>query len=425
MKILFLSGQYPPRVKGGGEVSTHLLARGLIEAGQEVTVLTEGQSESQVDGVRVVGSGVDMTGKVLLERQQAKALAKVVWREIEGGGYEVVHAHEWRSALALGELLLLAKKNNINLPRLVVTARDYAQISGSTNNIHSDGSLGEGSLKWRDIWQDHRIGEVGGFKKLLRLTQYGLNVGYRRRMFASLPAQVFISEAQRREVGKYQDLSGQKTTVIYNPVPEEYLHKRPVKGQMGNILYVGRVEMYKGVKLLLRAWREVAENFPEAHLTIVGEGAQQEEYQWLVERWGLQYRVSFKGFVPWERLMDTYDQAMAVVAPHIWVEPFGRTVAEAMARGKVLVAAERGGAAEMIESGRNGLLFAPGSVEALGKRLEEALSLPDLQRDMMGREARNWAREHLNSKQIAGEYLDFYQEISSHSTNKKPENLSE
>lgn len=400
MNILFISALYPPRTKGGGELSTHYIAEGLVARGHRVRVVTTGdrRSESEVGGISLLQLPVDLTGKPLLERRHSKNDAKILAREIDNlGHYDIVHAHDFRSAMVLSEL---------EVPRAVVTARDYAQICGSTNNILHDGTTC--TCSWKDVLRNQRVVEAPWPRRLFRIWQYRYNISYRKSSFRSFDHQIFISQAERREIAKQQDLSSVRTAVIYNPVPRDFLAERVADGGQGNVLYVGRVEMYKGVGLLLEAWRVVAARFPHTHLKIVGEGAQQAEYERMVERWGLQYRVRFVGRIPWDRMRAVYDQASVVVSPHIWVEPFGRTVAEGMARGKVVVAADLGGPAEMIRDNVTGLLFKQRSVDALAVRLGEALGMRDLMRREMQREARSWVAQNLNQDIIASQHESFY-----------------
>jgi glycosyltransferase involved in cell wall biosynthesis len=176
-------------------------------------------------------------------------------------------------------------------------------------------------------------------------------------------------------------------------------------------LYVGTVEYYKGVGLLLESWKSVIKQAPQATLKIVGEGRNRSEYEHMVERESLQYSVQFAGKLPWNQIIREYDKAQIVVAPHIWFEPFGRTVAEGMARGKLVVAADAGGPAEMLTQGRTGVLFQRKSANDLARALVQAINMNDEARRKMGKEAREWARDHLNKNRIASLYEDFYKEV--------------
>jgi glycosyltransferase involved in cell wall biosynthesis len=83
---------------------------------------------------------------------------------------------------------------------------------------------------------------------------------------------------------------------------------------------------------------------------------------------GVADRVGFTGIVS--------DSSMAMRALDVVVhastrpEPFGRTIAEAMAAGRPLVAAENAGAAELLRASGAALLFAPNDAAALARALE-------------------------------------------------------
>lgn len=407
MHVVFLSALYPPYVRGGAELSTHYLAKALLERGHTVHVFAHGErrEEGQVDGVPVVRLPSRLTAKPLFERWHSRRAARVLGRELAQyrsrvGAPDVIHAHDFRSALALSELPLLPT---------VVTARDYAQICGTTNAILWNGQRCTCSV--RDVLKTHRVVEAPWWRKPFRAWQYWYNIGYRKQTFRHFPAQIFISHAQEREIRLQQDLSGVRTTVIYNPVSEDYFADTVSPGTPGSVVYIGTVEMYKGVELLLDAWARLCEQLPHVHLKIVGEGAQRREYERLVERRGLQYRVTFVGRVPHDRLQRVYDEAAVVVAPHVWIEPFGRTVAEALARGRVVVTARSGGPSELVEHGTTGLLFEPGSVDDLSAQLHTALTFRPGEARVIQEAARSWAREHLVSSSIVRQHELFYETV--------------
>jgi len=174
---------------------------------------------------------------------------------------------------------------------------------------------------------------------------------------------------------------------------------------------VGRVENYKGVDLLLAAWQKVSKRVPQAHLNIVGEGADKRQYEALIEREAMGYRVKVVGKVPWRRLMKMYDEAQIVVVPGRWYEPFGRTAAEAMARGKVVIASDRGGPAEILEAAGAEICFKRNDAMGLAKALEQALQMKEEAREEVGKSARRWAVENLAKENIAQEYKMFYEKV--------------
>ena len=56
-------------------------------------------------------------------------------------------------------------------------------------------------------------------------------------------------------------------------------------------------------------------------------------------------------------------------------EAFGRTIPEAQAMGRLVVATAHGGACETIEDGRTGWLVPPGDAPALAAKLDDILDL--------------------------------------------------
>jgi glycosyltransferase involved in cell wall biosynthesis len=390
MKILFLSAYYPPQTRGGAEISTYLIAEGLKKQGHTVEVITEGY-----EGIR------GLTAKPLLEKRWARQLAARLREKVNLASYDIVHAHDFRTAQILAELNLGGKA--------VVTIRDYWPISGTTNYVLADGEIGSDS-KWPEVWtKNPRVLEASLLRKPFRVWQYWYNLGYRREVWQKLSRRIYISYSQRKLIEGVLG-EGSKDKVIYNPVEsgEEGL----VKENFNQVLYVGRVEFYKGVGLLLQAWPEVVRVKPQAKLVVVGEGAQKEEYEQWVKKQRLEGTVKFAGRVENKQLQDFYHEAGVVVAPGIWIEPFGRTVAEAMAVGKLVVAAKAGGPVEIIKQNETGLLCQRNSREDLTRVLIKALNLEAGQREGIQQAARSWVRENLGQVKIATEYEQFYRSSS-------------
>ncbi len=402
MKILFLSAYYPPNVRGGAEISTRLLAEGLVHQGHNVVVITEGETRKtvDVDGVEVNMMPLGLTAKPLFEKKESKRIAGAIGGAFNVDAFDAIHAHDFRSAMALSEL---------GCKNAMVTARDYAQVCGTTNNVIYSGDRCSCSLG--DLLKTQRIREASLARKPFRLWQYKYNFLYRKKAFSKIKTQVFISNAQKKEIEDQQDLSDISKYVVYNPVSRDYLNLPCKKGKRGQVLYVGTVEDYKGVGLLISAWTEVLEKCPEASLKIVGEGAQKSDYVSLVNKTGLDKNVNFVGRIPHRKLISFYDEAETVVAPHLWIEPFGRTVAEAMARGKVVVAADRGGPSEMIQDGVSGWLFKRGVASDLSEKICRVVEMTEEEKENIGKKAHDWAISNLNQEAVCAQYECVYKRM--------------
>jgi len=85
------------------------------------------------------------------------------------------------------------------------------------------------------------------------------------------------------------------------------------------------------------------------------------------------------------------------------VETFSNAALEAMAMGLPVVLSRVGGAAEMVEAGRNGFLFSPGNVDELAGHIAALAGDRDLTRKM-GVAATNRIRDSFSFTKMLGEY---------------------
>jgi glycosyltransferase involved in cell wall biosynthesis len=164
------------------------------------------------------------------------------------------------------------------------------------------------------------------------------------------------------------------------PVPSE-----------SKVAFVGVLEPYKAVDVLLDSWKAVASRVPDAQLTIVGAGPQEAELRNQARGLGLDGTVRFVGHLQRAEVRAVIDDSSCLVLPSR-SEGLPRIVMEAMARGRAVVASTVGGMAEFIEDGRNGRLVPPEDPVALAEALIGVLSDPTSKR-AMGDEARRRAVE--------------------------------
>jgi glycosyltransferase involved in cell wall biosynthesis len=88
-------------------------------------------------------------------------------------------------------------------------------------------------------------------------------------------------------------------------------------------------------------------------------------------------------------------------------EPFGRTVAEALAAGLTVVGPSSGGVLEQIADGVTGRLYAPGDAGALSATLTGLMASPE-ERRRLGLAAAGHARIHLDAARLGPEVLSVY-----------------
>ena len=89
-------------------------------------------------------------------------------------------------------------------------------------------------------------------------------------------------------------------------------------------------------------------------------------------------RLSLEG----EELQERLEQAAYLVVPELGGEPLPRELIDGFANGLPVIAPDDDAAAELVEPGRNGLVFEPGSARSLARRLAWAETFPEKMRQM-------------------------------------------
>jgi glycosyltransferase involved in cell wall biosynthesis len=171
-----------------------------------------------------------------------------------------------------------------------------------------------------------------------------------------------------------------------------------------HILYFGRIDPEKGVMTLVRAMKQI----PNLKLVIVGDGSQYEE----VGRWVRENRMDNVELVgpKWGDSLTPYlSGARLVVVPSVWYEPSPMVIYQALATGKPVVGSNIGGIPDLLTE-ETGLLFEPGDVEDLVKKLE-SLAFDEGRLRAMGGAARRWAEVNLDPERYYGSLMQLYSQV--------------
>jgi glycosyltransferase involved in cell wall biosynthesis len=163
---------------------------------------------------------------------------------------------------------------------------------------------------------------------------------------------------------------------LYHPPP---LAGRLQTGEQGDyVFYPSRLEPQKRQELLIDAMRFVR---TPVRLVLAGGSADIDHYESLVKRAKVGNRVTLRGFVADEELVQLYANALAVCYLP-FDEDYGYVTLEGMLSGKpVLVTNDSGGAAELIEHDRDGLVVEP-EAKAIAASLDQLYEDRDRARRM-------------------------------------------
>ena len=114
--------------------------------------------------------------------------------------------------------------------------------------------------------------------------------------------------------------------------------------------------------------------------------------------------VEFIGEIGYPTTAQFLGDAMGLLFPINWPEPFGLVMIEALACGTPVIAYPRGSVREVIEDGKNGCIVSdvPSAVRAIGR-------LPEISRQ----QCRRSFEERFSSRRMAQDYVDIYERLVS------------
>ena len=328
---------------GGMQEHVHILSRELVRRGNEVTVYTLNSLDSEdipclhlvppsiTQNVRSPGlpeneaiDGICVRRFSVTIRFWSFIWSPGMFRELKMDieNYDIVHAHGYHLLSSVYGCYLAKKRRKT----FVLTGHDML--------ITDDLPLSARILK--------RI--------------YDLSLG--RYLLKNASKIIALTEDQ---IEQYTKRGGDESriTVIPNAIDlEKYVScKDPAEDKSGkNLLFVGRLEKYKGVQDVVGMMPALLASEPDVRLTIVGgDGGFRREIEALSERLGVRKNIIFTGAVSRDDLLKAYREADIFVLPSR-MEGFGIVLLEAMASGLPCVAYSIPSVRTLIDHGKTGLL---------------------------------------------------------------------
>ena len=180
------------------------------------------------------------------------------------------------------------------------------------------------------------------------------------------------SELTKRDATRLLGIEPERISVVHYGTNHEMI--KPVLRTGYNnpktILYLGALDLGKGVLDLIKAFSIVAKELKDVNLLIGGRGNTIEPLKEIVNKLGLKERVKFLGFVPPEKLSYYYQLSDLYVFPsYLGVHLM---LLDAMASGLPVIAGNRLDAPEYVGDG--GWLVNPGDVHQLSEKIYCALT---------------------------------------------------
>ena len=169
---------------------------------------------------------------------------------------------------------------------------------------------------------------------------------------------------QTADAAKYYCMAVQKkSVVIMNPltVPADICWRGK---ESKRIVSVGRLEPQKNQMMLLEAFEQVHDEYPEYILEIYGEGSMRDFLQAKIKELGLEQFVFLKGHS--SNILSVLEKSFAFVLSSDY-EGMSNALIEALAVGMPVVTTDHpcGGARALVDDGINGILVQTGNVDEM------------------------------------------------------------
>ena len=187
---------------------------------------------------------------------------------------------------------------------------------------------------------------------------------------------IAVSESTAEELTAL-GMRAERISVVHNGVDDRLLATHPlgIRDAEPTVLYLGRLERYKRVDLLIRAMGRLRDAGDRGRLIVAGDGRHAKALHRLVRQLDLGARVHFAGRVSEAAKRSLMERAWlhAITSTK---EGWGISVIEAAACGTPTIASDTPGLRDAVAHGESGILVRHGDVTALADAIRGLIADP-------------------------------------------------
>ena len=404
MRILEVAGSGTIFSDDMGPVSSVLfnLSKYFLEFGHEVTVVDTKSGlkrnlPEKIDFVEIDGIPMAFFKKKKCLKAEIKIweneykFIRSLRRHIKIDNYEVIHFHE---VLPTFTYLLFDKfKFNKKKPKVIHTSHTWANPHSIIENLTLGGKLGRS-------YRSHLA------KSVIRKCNLTIALG------------TFL----KKEI---PDANIKVIPNGINIVEHPIIDKSRAREQMGRIgkddfviVFVGRIDLMKGIDILLSAVNTVKMDIKNLKVYLIGSlGGSFHERSSITPYAQKMLNIAdkcceFTGFIS----NKTKNFSLLLNSADIFVFPsrfeaFGLVNLEAMARGKPVIASNIGGIPDIVKDGINGYLFEAGNERELANKILMLYNNENVRKEM-GTNSRKIVEDKFTWEKVSKRYLEVFEELT-------------
>ena len=209
-----------------------------------------------------------------------------------------------------------------------------------------------------------------------------------------------LSNAQRRPVSELNF-----TGNIYNGIDPTQYSFSDKKGEY--LCFLGRIDPDKGI-------REAITIAQKANLKLLIaariDPKFQKYFEWEIKP-QLNGKIIFLGEVGGQPKSDFLTNAVGLLFPINWEEPFGLAMIEAMACGTPVIAFRRGSVPEVVKDGKTGFICPPGDLDCMVKAVKRIYEMPKDRYQTMRKNCRKHVEENFTVEKMVDGYEKVYKRV--------------
>ena len=314
---------------------------------------------------------------MVLQGKNPSQLTRMLRKELETGGYEILHCHGSKANL-FGSIL----RGKLTIPVV--------------STVHSDPKL------------DY----LG--RPIANMT-YGVA---NRRALRRMDGWVAVSDAMKETLIR-DGLDADRIHVIYNGIPfygepehttrSAYLSSLDIQWGEDCVIYgiAARLNPVKDVKTLIRAFGEAAKQCDNIRLLIAGDGEQRQE---LEEMAGSLCPPDTVKFIGWQTDMNSFYHSLNVNMLSSISETFPYAITEGARMGCATISTAVGGIPKVVIDGKTGFLVDPGDWQTMARRIVSLAGDAKL-RSSLGQGIYEKVRREFSSQVMAQRQIQIYQTV--------------
>lgn len=196
------------------------------------------------------------------------------------------------------------------------------------------------------------------------------------------------------------------TTILYNAcesVPNVHFEEKK-----DIIIMAAYFNENKAPDLLLKAWREIKDNYPNWQIYMLGNG-EIERFRYMSEEMGLEDSVHFIGYIIGKE-KETMFRKASIYCMCSYEEGFPMVVLEAWAHGLCVITTPVGGLPEVLEDGKNAIVFEFGDWKMLADMLSSIINDEKKRKDI-GEYAKGYVSKNFSVEKMQKQIDDIYSKL--------------